>query len=224
MSADSKKGSAPPVMVIGLGRFGASVARSLTLLGHEVLGVDSSMEMVQALADELTHVVQADTTSTATLRKLGAAEMAHAVVGIGSDIESSGLTVVALLECGCRDIWAKAVNTNHGRILERVGANHVIYPEAEMGERVAHLVTGKMIDFIQFDDNFAIVKTRAPTFMAGKTLAEIDVRKTHKVTIVGVKRPREDFLQALPETVIYMSDLLIVSGPTEAVERFASLC
>ena len=224
MSADSKKASAPPVMVIGLGRFGASVARSLTLLGHEVLGVDSSMEMVQSLAEELTHVVQADSTSTATLRKLGAAEMAHAVVGIGSDIESSVLTVVALLECGCRDIWAKAVNTNHGRILERVGANHVIYPEAEMGERVAHLVTGKMIDFIQFDDSFAIVKTRAPTFMAGKTLAETDVRKTHKVTIVGVKRPREDFLQALPETVIYMSDLLIVSGPTDAVERFASLC
>lgn len=224
MSADSRKTGAPPVIVIGLGRFGTSVARSLIHLGHEVLGVDHSMENVQALSEELTHVVQADSTSTATLRKLGAAEMAHAVVGIGSDIESSVLTVVALLELGCRDIWAKAVNANHGRILERVGATHVVYPEAEMGERVAHLVTGKMMDFIEFDDGFAIVKTRAPGFMAGKTLAETDVRKTHKITIVGVKRPREAFLQALPDTMIHMADLLIVSGPTDAVERFAALC
>lgn len=224
MSAEKKKNAAPPVMVIGLGRFGTSVARSLTHLGHEVLGIDDDMEIVQSLSDELTHVVQADTTNTATLRKLGAGEMAHAVVGIGSDIESSVLTVVALLECGCRDIWAKAVNTNHGRILERVGATHVIYPEAEMGERVAHLVTGKMMDFIEFDDGFAIVKTRTPGFMAGKTLAETDVRKSYGITIVGVKRPREPFLQAVPDTVIYMSDLLIVSGPTDAVERFASLC
>ncbi|MCG2839610.1 TrkA family potassium uptake protein [Sandaracinobacter sp. RS1-74] len=223
MSADRKNG-APPVMVIGLGRFGTSVARSLTQLGHEVLGVDENMDMVQALSEELTHVVQADTTSTATLRKLGAGEMAHAVVGIGSDIESSVLTVVALLECGCRDIWAKAVNANHGRILERVGATHVVYPEAEMGERVAHLVTGKMMDFIAFDDDFAIVKTRAPTFMAGKTLAETNVQASHGVGVVGVKRPREAFLQAAPDMVIYMSDLLIISGPTDAVEKFAALC
>ncbi len=223
MSADRKKG-APPVIVIGLGRFGTSVAQSLTRLGHEVLGVDHDMAIVQALSEELTHVVQADTTSPATLKRLGAGDMSYAVVGIGSDIESSVLTVLALQDAGCANIWAKAVNANHGRILARVGATHVVYPEAEMGERVAHLVTGQMIDFIEFDDGFAIVKTRTPPFMAGKTLAETDVRKTHKVTIVGVKRPREPFLHAVPETVIYLSDLLIVSGATDAVERFAALC
>ena len=222
MSADAQK-DAPPVMVIGLGRFGTSVARSLTRMGHEVLGVDQAMEVVQSMSEELTHVVQADTTNPAALRKLGAGEMAHAVVGIGSDIEASVLTVVALADAGCRDIWAKAVNANHGRILERVGAAHVIYPEAEMGERVAHLVTGKMMDFIEFDDGFAIVKTRVPRFMAGKSLMATDVRKAHGVTIVGVKRPREPFIQAVPDTVVYLSDLLIVSGPTDMVERFAAL-
>ena len=221
MSADAARG-APPVMVIGLGRFGTSVARSLTRMGHEVLGVDQAMEVVQSMSEELTHVVQADTTNPAALRKLGAGEMAHAVVGIGSDIEASVLTVVALADAGCRDIWAKAVNANHGRILERVGAAHVVYPEAEMGERVAHLVTGKMMDFIEFDDGFAIVKTRVPRFMAGKSLMATDVRKAHGVTIVGVKRPREPFIQAVPDTVVYLSDLLIVSGPTKLVEAFAA--
>ena len=210
-------------MVIGLGRFGTAVARSLTRVGHEVLGVDQDMTVVQSLSEELTHVVQADTTNPAALRKLGAGEMEHAVVGIGSDIEASVLTVVALADAGCRDIWAKAVNTNHGRILERVGATHVVFPEAEMGERVAHMVTGKMIDFIEFDDGFAIVKTRVPRFMAGKTLLQTDVRKQYGVTIVGVKRPREPFIQAVPDTVVYLSDLLIVSGPTAGVERFAAL-
>lgn len=221
MSADA--GSAPPVIVIGLGRFGSQVARSLQRLGHEVLGVDMDMDIVQSMSEELTHVVQADSSNTATLRKLGAGEMTHAVVGIGSDIEASVLTVVALSDAGCKDIWAKAVNTNHGRILERVGANHVIFPEAEMGERVAHLVTGKMIDFIQFDDDYAIVKTRTPRFMAGKTLLATDVRKTHGITVVGVKRPREAFIHAVPETIVHQSDVLIVSGPTDRVELFASL-
>ena len=219
MSAERRK----PVLVIGLGRFGSAVAHSLMRMGHEVLGVDQAMEVVQSMSEELTHVVQADTTNPAALRKLGAGEMAHAVVGIGSDIEASVLTVVALADAGCRDIWAKAVNANHGRILERVGAAHVVYPEAEMGERVAHLVTGKMMDFIEFDDGFAIVKTRVPRFMAGKSLMATDVRKAHGVTIVGVKRPREPFIQAVPDTVVYLSDLLIVSGPTVSVERFAAL-
>lgn len=222
MSAD-KPGEAPPVVVIGLGRFGTSVARSLVRMGHEVLGIDEDMEQVQALAEELTHVVQADSTNAGTLRKLGVGDMAHAVVGIGSNVEASALTVVALADVGCRDIWAKAINPSHGRILERVGATHVIYPEAEMGERVAHLVTGKMIDFIEFDDGFAIVKTRTPRFMAGKSLAETDVRKAHGITIVGVKRPREPFIQAVPDTIVYMSDLLIVSGPIDKVESFAAL-
>jgi trk system potassium uptake protein TrkA len=211
------------VVVIGLGRFGGAVAESLVRLGHDVLGIDESLTLVQTWSDRLAHVVQADTCNTDTLRQLGVAEFQHAVVGIGTDIEASVLTTLALSELGVPDIWAKAVNRNHGRILERTGAHHVVFPEAAMGERVAHLVTGKMIDFIEFDDDFAIVKTRAPREAVGRTLAESALRTRYGITIVGVKRPGIDFAYARPETVIQEGDLLIVSGQTAAVERFAAM-
>ncbi len=211
------------IVVIGLGRFGGAVAEGLAKLGHEVLGIDSDPGLVQAWADRLTHVVQADATSTETLRRLGVQEFAHAVVAIGTDLEASVLTVLALSELGVPDIWAKALGQRHGRILERTGAHHVVFPEAEMGERVAHLVVGgKMMDFIEFDDGFAIGKTRIPKAHAGKTLAECELRRRYGVTVVGVKRPREDFTHATPETVIQSGDVLIVSGPTEKVEAFAA--
>jgi trk system potassium uptake protein TrkA len=211
------------VVVIGLGRFGSAVAESLSHLGHDVLAIDEDAALVQSWGERLAHVVQADTCNAETLRQLGVADFQHAVVGIGTDIEASVLTTLALSELGVPDIWAKAINRNHGRILERTGAHHVVFPEAAMGERVAHLVTGKMIDFIQFDDDFAIVKTRAPKEAIGRTLAESALRTRYGITIVGVKRPGIDFAYARPETVVKDGDLLIVSGGTREVERFAAL-
>ena len=211
------------VVVIGLGRFGSAVADSLVRLGHDVMGIDADGELVQRWAERLTHVVEADCTSTDVLKRLGVHEFQHVVVGIGTNVEASVLTVLAVSELGVPDIWAKAVSRNHGRILERTGAHHVVYPEAEMGERVAHLVTGKMIDFIEFDDGFAIVKTRAPRELVGKSLAEAGVRQKYGITVVGVKRPREDFTYARPETTVQSGDLLIVSGPTRKTEAFAAL-
>jgi trk system potassium uptake protein TrkA len=211
------------VVVIGLGRFGGALAESLVRLGHDVLGIDEDADLVQTWADRLTHVVQADSTNAEALRQLGVGDFSQAVVGIGTDIEASVLTVLALEEVGVEQIWAKAVTQKHGRILERTGAHHVVYPEAAMGERVAHLVTGKMIDFIEFDDGFAIAKTVAPREAAGKTLAEAALRTRYGVTVVGVKRPNTDFTYARPETVIRARDILIVSGPTDLIERFAAL-
>lgn len=219
--ARNDQNGADSVVVIGLGRFGGAVAESLTQLGHDVLAIDQNAELVQEWSGRLTHVVQANTTSVEALQQLGCGHFGHAVVAIGSDIEASVLTVLALTDLGVRDIWAKAVTSRHGRILERTGAHHVVYPEASMGERVAHLVTGKMIDFIEFDDGFAIVKTRAPREVAGRTLAESALRTQHGVTIVGVKRPRADFTYARPETFVEPGDILIVAGPTKLVEAFA---
>lgn len=219
--ARNDQNGADSVVVIGLGRFGGAVAESLTQLGHDVLAIDQNAELVQEWSGRLTHVVQANTTSVEALQQLGCGHFGHAVVAIGSDIEASVLTVLALTDLGVRDIWAKAVTSRHGRILERTGAHHVVYPEASMGERVAHLVTGKMIDFIEFDDGFAIVKTRAPREVVGKTLAESALRTQHGVTIVGVKRPRADFAYARPETFVEPGDILIVAGPTKLVEAFA---
>ena len=211
------------VLVVGLGRFGSSLALALSRLGHEVLGVDSRMELVQEYSGRLTHVVQADATSEAALRQIGAPDLDVAVVAIGSDIEASVLATGALIDLGIREVWAKAITSAHGRILERIGANHVVFPEAEVGERVAHLLSGKMIDFIQFDDDFAIVKTKAPAEAHGRTLGESALRTRYGVTIVGVKRPGKEFTYARPETEVHQGDLLIVAGTTKAVERFAAV-
>ena len=150
------------VVIVGLGRFGSSVAQALHELGHDVLALDDDAERVQEMASGIGHVVQADGTDMATLKQLGVHEFRHAVVSMGQNLEASVLTVLNLSQLGVKDIWAKANNPQHGRIAERVGAHHVVYPEHDMGQRVAHLVTGKMIDFIEFEDDFAIAKTRAP--------------------------------------------------------------
>lgn len=218
--------TSPPndnVVVIGLGRFGVAVADSLVRLGHDVLGIDTSPERVQKWADRLTHVVQGDASDSDVLRRLGVHEFGHAVVGIGTHIEASVLAVLALSELRVPDIWAKAVTADHGRILERTGAHHIVSPEAAMGQRVAHMVTGKMIDFIEFDDGFAIVKTRAPLEAVDKTLGESALRSKYGVTIVGVKRPKTDFTYAQPDTFVQAGDLIIVSGPTKLVQKFAAL-
>lgn len=210
------------VVVIGLGRFGGQVAESLTRLGHEVLGVDDDAKLVQQWSDRLTHVVQADATDEDVLRQIGVSEFSRAVVGIGTDIEASVLTVLALTEVGIRDIWAKAISAKHGKILRSVGAHHVIYPEATMGERVAHLITSRMLDFIELDDDFAIAKTRAPREAAGRTLADVGLRTRYGVTVVGVKAQGADLVYATPETVVPRNAVLIVAGTTEQVQRFAA--
>lgn len=221
--ARNKKPDTVSVVVIGLGRFGTAVATSLVNLGQEVLAIDEDHALVERWSDELTHVAQADSTDDEALRQLGVAHFDRAVVAIGTDIEASVLTVLALAEAGVPDIWAKAITRKHGAILERVGAHHVVYPEFSMGERVAHMLSGSMIDFIEFDDHFSIARALAPEGTWDKTLAESAPRTRHGVTIVGVKRHGEDFTYARPETHVQRHDQLIVSGPTTQVERFCNM-
>lgn len=210
------------VAVIGLGRFGGAVAEALLDLGYDVLGVDNDPRLVLDWSDRLTQVVEADSTDEDALRQLGIQDFARAVVGIGTNLETSVLTVLTLTELGVPEIWAKATSVKHGKILSSVGADHVIYPEAEMGERVAHLISGRMLDYIEFDDGFAIAKVRAPRGAGGRTLAELALRSTWGVTVVGTKRPGEDFVYALPETPVPDGAILIVAGNTERVEAYAA--
>jgi trk system potassium uptake protein len=211
------------VVVIGLGRFGSSVAENLQRLGHDVLGIDTDPDLVQSMADRLTHVIQADANEAETLRRLGIGDYKHAVVGIGSNIEASLLATLALSELGVANIWAKAISTNHGRILSRTGAHHVVFPEAEMGARVAHLVTGHLIDFIEFDDGFSLGKVRAPKAAACLSLSEAKWREKFGITVVGIKPDGGEFIYATPETILKGGEMLIVSGPTQKVEAFATL-
>lgn len=211
------------VVVVGLGRFGGQVAESLQNLGHEVLGIDSDPRIVQDWSDRLTQVVEADATDTDTLHQLGVQQFHRAVVGIGTNLEASVLAVLTLAEVGVQEIWAKAISVKHGHILSRVGAKHVIYPEAEMGERVAHLITGRMLDYIEFDDGFAIAKVRAPSEAVGRSLEETAMRTKWGITVVGVKLPGQDFTYARPETVVPKGCILIVAGDTRKVEKFAAV-
>ncbi len=223
MARKARSSASASVVVIGLGRFGTAVAQSLVRMGHEVLAIDESPELVERWSDHLTHVVQADTTDDEALRQLGVSDFDKAVVAIGTEVEASVLTVLALTEAGVKDVWAKAISRKHGQILERIGATHVVYPESAMGERIAHLLTGSMIDYIEFDDAYSIARTRAPSMTWDKTLADSAPRSHYGVTVVGVKRAGQDFLHARPETHVHRQDELIVSGPTNAVEKFCSL-
>jgi len=212
-----------PVIVIGLGRFGAATAGQLDRLDREVLAVDEDANLVQKWSERVTHAVQADARNIDALRQIGAQDFSIAVVAVGSSIEASVLITANLVDLKVPQIWAKAISQSHGKILSRIGANHVIYPEAEAGERVAHLVSGRMIDFIEFDDDFALVKMYPPKPIRGVALGDSHVRTKYGITVVGVKSPGKDFTYATAETVISNHDLIIVSGNSTDIEKFASL-
>ncbi len=217
------RADADTVAVIGLGRFGAATAGQLQRLDREVLAIDEDAGLVQKWSERVTHAVQADARSIDALRQIGAQDFSIAVVAVGSSIESSVLITANLVDLKIPQIWAKAISKSHGTILTRIGANHVIYPEAEAGERVAHLVSGRMLDFIEFDDDFAIVKMYPPKPIRGIPLSQSLVRKKFGVTVVGVKSPGADFTYATPETIVSNHDLIIVSGNSTDIEKFAAL-
>jgi trk system potassium uptake protein len=208
------------MLVIGLGRFGGRLALELVDLGHQVLGVDADPAIVQRYAPQLTKAVTADTTQAEVLRQLGAEQFNHVVVGIG-EVEASVLTVAELVELEVRDVWAKAITVAHKRILEKVGASHVVLPEHDMGRRIAHLVTGKVADYLELEDGFALIETRVPPELWGKTLAEADVRAKYQVTIVFVKPPGRSFTYATADSLLEEGAVVLVAGDTRVVEDFA---
>ncbi|NNC13465.1 TrkA family potassium uptake protein [Planctomonas sp. JC2975] len=212
-----------PVLVIGLGRFGAATAGQLDRLDREVLAVDTDQNLVQKWSERITHTVQADARSVDALRQIGAQDFSIAVVAVGSSVEASVLITANLVDLGIPQIWTKAISKSHGTILQRIGANHVIYPEAEAGERIAHLLAGRMLDFIEFDDDFVLVKMYPPKVIRGISLTESEVRRKYDITVVGVKSPGKPFTYATPDTVVSDHDLIIVSGASSDVERFAAL-
>jgi trk system potassium uptake protein TrkA len=217
----ARKPSSDVVVVLGLGRFGKSLALELMGQGVEVLGIDTDEAVVQRVSDRLTHAAVADTTDEESLRQLSVHEYGRAVVGIGSDLEASLLTASALINLSVSNIWAKAISNAHAKILTQIGVHHVVRPEHDMGKRVAHLVRGRMMDYIEFDDGFAMIKTSPPTSIIGKKLGESGIRTKHRVTVVAVKRQGEGFTYATADTVIGAGDTVIVSGQVRDAERFS---
>lgn len=213
--------SPDPVFVAGLGRFGTAVAETLVAMGREVLAVDRDAALVQNAAHLVTLAVEADTTDADVLRKLGVAEVGHAVVAIGSNLEASVLTASALTDLGVADIWAKALTREHGRILQRVGVHHVVYPEHDMGRRVAHLVGGRMNEYIEFDSGYAITVVSAPADAIGRTLGELGLRSRFGVTVVGLEVPGQGVTHTTADTTITPGSRLVVAGTVSDVEGFA---
>lgn len=215
--------SANSVAVIGLGRFGESLALELMEDGAQVLGIDVREEVVQSLDGMLTHVVRADATDERVLRQLSVPEFDRVVVAIGSDIQASILVTSLLLRFDVRKVWAKAVSDAHGLVLEQLGVPHVVFPEKDMGRKVAHIVRGSLQDYVEIDRDFAVVKTSVPERYVDVVLGESGIRTQHGVTVSSVKHEGGTWEAATAQTVLRAGDTLLVTGPTRKAERFSRL-
>lgn len=214
---------ASSVVVIGLGRFGGSLALELEAQGTEVLGIDASEDIVQSYNGRLTHVVRADSTKEEALRQLSVHEFDRAVVGIGSDIEASILTTSRILKFQRPQIWAKAISEPHAEILGQLGVEHVIRPEHDMGRRVAHLVLGSILDYVEFEDDFVMIRTSPPAAARDRPLGVLGLRDKFGITIVAVKRPGGVWGHTTAQTVLYDDDQIIVQGSKTKAERFSTM-
>ncbi|MBB2974664.1 trk system potassium uptake protein TrkA [Microbacterium endophyticum] len=214
---------ADSVAVIGLGRFGSSLALELMASGTEVLGIDNHEELVQSLNGELTQVVRADATKPEVLAQLALEEFDRVVVAIGNDVSASILTCSVLLNMKSPVIWAKAVNDQHGLILEQLGVQHVIYPEKDMGRRVAHLVRGAALDYIEVAKGYALVKAPVPGMFQNVALGATDLRKTHRVTVAAFQHGDQPWTNADNQTVLVEGDTILIVGATADAEAFAQL-
>ena len=209
--------------MIGLGRFGRALALELMEAGTEVLGIDGDEDIVQSLNGRLTQVVRADSTKEEALRQLAVHEFDRVVVAIGSDIQASILTSSLLLGFKVPHIWAKAVSDPHGQILEQLGVEHVIYPEKEMGRRVAHLVRGSALDYIEVDQDYAIVKMSPNSLLVGKRLGDTHIKAKYGVTVMAYRCGDDAWHNAGTDTVLNGDETILVAGPTKKAEGFGQL-
>lgn len=208
------------MLVFGLGRFGSALADTLDSMDIEVLAVERDPDVVERWSKRLP-CVEADGADPRALDQIGAADFAAAVVGVGTSLEASVLITGNLVDIGIPEIWAKATSVEHKRILERIGAHHVVLPESDAGARVAHSVGGTMLDYIDIEDGFTIVKMRTPKETHHFTLDKLNLQEKYGVHVVGIKGPGRAFEYATPETLIGPDDLLVVAGEGELLERFA---
>lgn len=205
--------------VIGLGRFGASVARTLHQLGYEVLAVDADEEVTQKFSEEVTHIVQADTTDENSLKALGMRNYDVVIVAIGADIQANIVTTLLLKEMGVSYIVAKARNELHGKMLEKIGADRVVYPERDMGQRVAHnLVSSNVLDYIELSPNLSLVEVKTPRSFLGKSLAETNLRVRFGVNVVAIKRGDDIIVPPQPGERLEADDVMIIVGGIEGIQ------
>lgn len=211
-----------PVVVLGLGRFGASLAEELTCHGVEVLGMDTNARLVQECSGFLTDAAIGDTTDQETLVQFGVHEVERTVLGIGSDLESSILTASNLVDLKVKNIWAKADSDAHAKILTQIGVHHVVRPERDTGRRVAHLLNGRFSDFAQFDEDYGMIKLSPPQMLVDKSINFGRLWSKFNVRAISVRSEDGGWMPLEEGLVLSSKDQIIVAGSPEDLERFAN--
>ncbi|RXI98610.1 TrkA family potassium uptake protein [Anaerobacillus alkaliphilus] len=207
--------------VIGLGRFGGSVCRELYQMGHEVLAIDTNEDRVNNFSRYSTHAVVANATDENALQSLGIRNFEHVIVAIGDNIQASILCTLLLKELNVKQVWVKAQNQYHHKVVEKIGADRIIHPEHDMGVRIAHyLVSEKIIDYIELSPEFSIVELIASRKVSYQTIAKLDIRAKYGCTILGIKRGEEVIISPPPTHEIFENDILIVIGHNNDLKRF----
>ncbi|APC48777.1 potassium channel family protein [Virgibacillus halodenitrificans] len=207
--------------VIGLGRFGGSICRELSMEGMEVLAIDNDEDKVNEYKNIASHAVIADSTDEVSLKELGIKNIDHVIVAIGDNIQASILTTVILTDLGIKKITVKAQNDYHEKILNKIGADHVVHPERDMGKRIAHnIISNNILDYLELSDDHSIVEVKAGNKMVGKTLIDLDIRANYGCNVVAIKQGKEINVSPSAEDVLKEEDVLIVIGADKDISRF----
>lgn len=200
-------------VVFGVGRFGQSVAKTLADSGCEVLVVDNDADRIQDIAEFVTHAVVTDVTDTEELENLGIRNFDGAIIGIGENLEASVMATILVKEMGVGYILAKANNEMHGKILKKVGADTVIFPEKEMGIRIANnVLMGNFFDAVELSTTFSMMEVEVPAVWAGHSLQELDLRRKYKINVVAIKRKDDLRIDLDPGKPLSKDEILVVIG------------
>ncbi|WP_435922285.1 potassium channel family protein [Paenibacillus sp. DYY-L-2] len=211
-------------VVIGLGRFGSSLALELMDLGYEVLGIDRDEEVVDEWEDRLTHAVVADATDEEVLKSLGVRNFDCGIVAIGDDIQMSILSAILLKDLGIKTVVAKAISVLHGRALEKLGVDRVIFPERDMGIRVAHqLVTPNLLDYIELSKEYSIVEMNVPACLNGKNVGELNPRTRFGCSIVAIHRENGVIIAPTAMDHLELGDIMVIIGAKKNIEEFEAI-
>jgi trk system potassium uptake protein TrkA len=208
-------------VVIGIGRFGSSVARTLSQMGFEVLAIDQREAQIQEISSIVTQAVQADSTDEEVLKALGVRNFDVVIVAIGEDIQASILTTLILKEIGVKSVVVKAVNELHGKVLKKIGADKVVFPERDMGTRVAHhLISSNILDHIELSEEYSIVEIKVSLNMVGKSLMQLDIRTKYGCNVIAIKQGSSLVIPPSAEDPLNENQILVIVGKNENLQRF----
>ncbi|GAA0181906.1 TrkA family potassium uptake protein [Clostridium sediminicola] len=211
-------------VVIGLGRFGYSIAKELYLLGNDVLAIDADEDMIQSISDHVTHAVQADATDENSLRTLGISNFDVAIITIGSNVQASIMAALLVKDLGVKYILTKAHNELHAKVLIKLGVDKVIFPERDMGVRVAHnLVSSNILDYIELSSDYSIAEIASPESWFGKTLKELNMRSNFGINVMALKRNNEVNVSPSANDVIQKGDVIVAMGGSEEINKIEEI-